>query len=153
MYTFDSVFTEAVLTHSDTACRENICNDCPPEHLESLSRLSRLLGEVQALLPGHPLKMHSAFRCRQLNERVGGVENSQHTLGQAADFSCPDFGTPLQLARLIESSALEFDQLILEFNRWVHISVSKTGQPARREVLSIYSQKQGYLEGLQEQPQ
>ena len=38
-----------------------------------------------------------------------------------------------------------FDQCILEFGRWVHLSVS--AEP-RQRVLTIYNSKDGYLDGL-----
>ena len=34
---------------------------------------------------GEPIKIGSGFRCQQLNKAVGGVANSQHLTGQAAD--------------------------------------------------------------------
>ncbi len=106
------------------------------------------MGAVQALFAPHPIDITSGYRCPELNARVGGVDTSQHTLGLAADWVCPEAGTPWRLAQTVAQSGIEFDQLILEFNRWVHISAAPQDRPARREILSIFSSAEGYLSGL-----
>jgi hypothetical protein len=73
-----------------------------------------------------PIPISSGFRCEQLNRVVGGVSNSQHTRGQAADLC---IGGDLKKGRKwfdwIKAN-LKFDQLIWEHSRngtyWVHIS-------------------------------
>jgi len=137
-------FTLARLIHSDTARAGGINNIPGLEVLPNLRRLARGLDEVRRLL-GHPLDISSGYRSPRLNAAVGGAVNSQHTHGLAADFTCPDFGTPLEVARAIRDSRIDFDQCILEFGEWVHLSFS----PApRRRMLTIYAAQEGYLEGL-----
>ncbi|WP_321959716.1 D-Ala-D-Ala carboxypeptidase family metallohydrolase [Paraburkholderia sp. J69-1] len=41
------------------------------------------------LLVGKPILISSAFRSRAVNKAVGGVPNSAHALGFAADFISP----------------------------------------------------------------
>lgn len=125
-------------------------NRCPPEHWDNLRRLSQLLGQVCAAvgIPASALKINSGFRSPLLNARVGGVPGSQHCLGLAADVVCPEWGSPALLAEAIASSGIQFDQLILEFGRWVHVSAAPADRPARREVLTIYTADEGYLDGL-----
>jgi subtilisin family serine protease len=48
---------------------------------------------------GTPLHINSAYRHSQLNAAVGGVADSQHMTGRAADIRAPGH-TPLQVARL-----------------------------------------------------
>lgn len=116
----------------------------------NLARLSALLGDIQKYLNirAGALKINSGFRAQALNERVGGVPNSQHCIGLAADLVCPEFGTPYELACAIAQSACGFDQLILEFGKWVHVSAAPLNQPPRGECLSIFSREEGYLEGI-----
>ena len=116
----------------------------------NLARLSRLLAEIQQCLRIAPngLTVSSGFRGPELNHKVGGVAHSQHCMGLAADVLAPSFGAPYALALAIAQSPIEFDQLILEYNRWVHVSAPPSEQAARREVLSIFSQTEGYLEGI-----
>jgi len=139
-------FTLEQLIYSDTACERGIDNHPDETVFDNLRRLAAGLDQVQALL-GHPLAISSGYRCPTLNVAVGGTANSQHCQGLAADFDCPAFGTPMQIAQAIAASDIEFDQCIMEFERWVHLSFS--AEP-RRRVLSIYDSSQGYLAGLVE---
>jgi zinc D-Ala-D-Ala carboxypeptidase len=135
------------LIHSETAERERIDNTPGPNIIKNLRRLALGLEQVQALT-GFPLEISSAYRCPELNSLVGGAKTSQHTKGQAADFTCAEFGPPLDVIKTIRDSGVEYDQCILEYARWVHISFSKT---PRLKVLTIYDPKEGYLDGLWDQ--
>ena len=139
-------FSLAQLTFSETAEQKGIDNAAPPEIVGNLRRLANGLEAVQALL-GMPLDISSGYRCPELNRAVGGSPTSQHTLGLAADFVCAGFGTPLDVAAAIQASAIEFDQCILEYGRWVHLSFSTA---PRGRVLSIYNSHDGYLDGLRD---
>lgn len=137
-------FPLAHLIRSETAEQQRIDNFPPPEVLENLKVLAAGLEQVQALL-GHPLEISSGYRSPALNAAVGGSTTSQHVQGLAADFVCPAFGPPLEVARAISASAITFDQCILEFGHWVHLSFSP--QP-RGRVLTTYGSEEGYLAGL-----
>lgn len=137
-------FTLEQLLHSDTALERGIDNTPAPGHLANLQRLAKGLDDVQACL-GRPLEISSGYRCPELNAAVGGSPTSQHCLGLAADFSCPAFGSPLEVAQALGKSGIEYDQCILEFGRWVHISFSP--EP-RGRLLTIYDSSAGYLDGL-----
>jgi zinc D-Ala-D-Ala carboxypeptidase len=139
-------FTLEQLIHSDTARQRDIDNSPDTAALENLRQLAAGLDQVQDLI-GHPLQISSGYRSPALNAAVGGVANSQHCQGLAADFDCPNYGTPMQIAQAIAASDIVFDQCIMEFDRWVHLSFS--AQP-RRRVMSIYDSAQGYLAGLVE---
>lgn len=147
---FHPEFCQETLCHSDTALRCGLDNRCPPEYLDNLCRLSALLGQIQQSLNirSGALKINSGFRAEVLNARVGGVPNSQHCLGLAADVVCPEFGTPQELAAAIATLPCQFDQLILEFGKWVHVSAAPANQAPRRECLSIFNKDEGYLEGI-----
>jgi zinc D-Ala-D-Ala carboxypeptidase len=134
----------AALCHSDTALARGIDNSPPPSLLPNLQRLQSGLAAIQILL-GSPISISSGYRCDELNRAVGGVPGSQHQEGLAADFECQGFGSPIDIAQTIFKSALEFDQMIVEFGRWVHISFSPT---PRRQTLTIYSSATGYLDGI-----
>ena len=51
----------------------------------------RLLAGLEALrnLAGAPIIVHDAYRCPEHNEQLGGVQNSEHTRGMAADVNIP----------------------------------------------------------------
>ncbi|MBI4293350.1 MAG: peptidase M15 [Betaproteobacteria bacterium] len=140
-------FTLIQLVRSETADAHGIDNAAPPELIDNLTRLAQGLEQVQALL-GHPLAISSAYRCPELNAIVGGAQASQHVLGEAADFDCPEFGTPLEVALAIAASGIRYDQVILEYARWVHISFNAA---PRNRLLTINTADQGYLAGLWDQ--
>lgn len=118
-------FTLAEMTASDTAEAENIDNTPPPAVLAELRRTCQLLEIVRALL-GQPVFITSGYRCAELNTEVGGVADSQHCTGNAADFIVPDYGTPDQVFEAIRDAdpPVPYDQLIREYGEWVHISSS-----------------------------
>ena len=78
---------------------------------------------------GKPVVVNSGFRCPLHNSAVGGVANSQHTRGEAADVHCED---NRKLARIIVEAG-RFDQLII-YPTFLHVSWKKAGGN-RREVL------------------
>lgn len=113
-------FTLAEALASETAARLGIENDPPPDVLDNLKATAAKLETVRTLL-GHPIRISSWYRCPDLNAAVGGAPTSAHQHGWAVDFTCPEFGTPLDIVRAIEASGLVFDQCIQE-GRWVHLS-------------------------------
>jgi len=132
------------LISSETAEREHSDNNPGPEIVENLRLLAEGLEKVQALTR-FPLDIASGYRCLELNRCVGGARSSQHMLGQAADFTCAEFGPPVEIVKAIRGSEIDFDQCILEYAKWVHISFRAN---PRGKVLTIYDPNQGYLEGL-----
>ena len=139
-------FSLEQLTYSETAALEGIDNTPAAEVIDNLRLLAGGLEQVQAVT-GFPLEISSGYRSPELNRRVGGAGTSQHTLGLAADFTCAGFGPPMEVVKAIRASGIAFDQCILEYAEWVHISFSKA---PRGRVLTIYDPKQGYLEGLRD---
>lgn len=139
-------FSLEELTFSPTAARLGIDNKPTDEALHYLQALARNLEFVRALLT-HPMHIDSAYRCGALNKAIGGAVSSAHVLGHAADFVCPQFGTPLAVAKEIAASGIAFDQLIFE-QTWVHISFAPG---LRGEVLTTHfgpGGRTGYIPGL-----
>ena len=109
---------------------DEVCNLCALVHYV-LQRLRDAMGES--------IKIGSGYRCPQLNKAVGGVSNSQHMKGEAADL-CID--GDLKKGRKWMTWIMEhcdFDQLIWEHNSkgtyWVHVSFRSDGKN-RRQVIS-----------------
>lgn len=125
-------FKISELIHSDKAILFNI-NNMPD--INSLDNMLDLI--VYCLQPirdklKKPMIVTSGFRCGRLNDVVNGSKNSQHLYGQAVDFVVKGM-TPKQIVEFIKNSGVEFDQLINEFNEWVHISYNKRRN--RKQVL------------------
>lgn len=113
-------FSLEEFTLSSTALALEIENKPTPEHLENLKDLANRMEAVRALF-GRVIEITSAYRNPEVNAAVGGVPNSAHAVGHAADFHVHGL-TDLAAAKTIRDSGLKFDQLILEKNRCVHIS-------------------------------
>ena len=119
---FPARLSIASLCHSDTAVRQGIDNKPDAAQLINLGRVQQKLYECELLL-GQPIFVSSGFRCAELNLAIGGSKTSDHCNGLAADWSCPDFGTPLEVCqRLVEVGLKDFDQLIYE-GTWVHLGI------------------------------
>jgi uncharacterized protein YcbK (DUF882 family) len=127
-------FTLEELTHTDHRTLDNTPND---EEKANLQRLAEFLEQVKTALGGKPVMVNSAFRSKQVNDAVGSKDTSQHRIGCAADIRVPAM-TPDQVVRAIIAVGLPYDQLIREFDRWTHISVTNVeGGKPRGQVLII----------------
>ena len=78
-----------------------------------------------------PIKIGSGFRSLALNNAVGGVRNSQHMKGEAADLCIDGDITKGKKWFNYIRDHLPFDQLIWEHNAngsyWVHVSYRADG--------------------------
>jgi hypothetical protein len=113
--------------------QRGIDNAPPPEIVERLKHSALGMEAVRVRL-SVPIIVSSGYRCPALNAAVGGRKDSQHLTGDAVDFIAPGFGGPTTVVCALKDSGILFDQLIVEFNRWVHISFSEF---RRHEVLAI----------------
>lgn len=117
--------------YSRTAIDKGIDNSPPPDAISAMKVLcSRLLEPLRALCGNKPMHVLSGFRCEELNRCVGGVSNSQHLTGEAADIYMVDFKRLLLTLR--SANAPEFDQVIFYTKKnFVHLSYSVSGRNRR----------------------
>lgn len=113
-------FTLEELTFSQTAVRNGINNNPSQAVRNNLRVLADNLEKIRTFL-GHPLRISSAFRCMELNRKIGGSVNSAHMDGLAADFTCEKFGKPIDVVKALHKSGIKVDQVIEE-GTWVHVS-------------------------------
>ena len=119
-------FKLSEFTKSITAERLGISNKPDYEQVLAMRQLCREVLEPLRQYYGKPIRITSGFRCPELNEAVGGVGNSQHQYGEAADLSVPSEQVARQWFQWIVRNT-DFDQLLFEHsrrlkNRWLHIS-------------------------------
>lgn len=114
-------FTLSELSASDTATRMNIPNTPTDIAVINLTALvANVLDPAREHL-GIPITINSAYRSPRLNTIVGGVSNSQHCTGHAADITVPLSHLP-QLYNYIADNLI-FDQLIYYKRRnFLHVS-------------------------------
>lgn len=124
-------FTLEELTRSEAAARNGWDNTPNEAEIENLKRLAALLQDVKAAVGGKPVLINSAYRSKQVNDAVGSKDSSQHRIGCAADLRVPGM-TPRQVVEACIAANVPFDQIILEFDAWTHISVPNTPDAAPR---------------------
>ena len=91
--------------------------------VEPDGELVKLLDDIREEL-GQPIFINSAIRCSEHNSAVGGVKNSQHLLGKAADIHAPGI-SPETLAAMAEKY-LTGRGGIGVYDTFVHIDVRGT---------------------------
>lgn len=116
-------------TRSNVAKQKGINNVLPQELMENAKNTLLKLEEIRSILK-HPIIITSGYRCKELNTAVRGVsikKLSQHTEAKAVDFICPKYGSPASVALVLRDhiQRLGIDQLIYEFQSWVHVSFDK----------------------------
>ena len=120
----DLNFSISELIKSDIAIKYNI-NNMPD--INSLDNLLNLI--FYCLQPirnklNKPMIITSGYRNKKINSLVKGKVNSQHLNGCAVDF-CVTGMKISEIIDFIKASNIEFDQLINEYDKWVHISYNK----------------------------
>lgn len=127
-------FTLVELTATQHRQFDNTPNE---QEKANLQRLAEFLERVKSALDMRPIMISSGFRSKAVNDAVGSSDKSQHRLGCAADFKVPGMN-PDAVCRALIASGLPYDQIIREFDSWVHISIpSHANHPPRRQALII----------------
>lgn len=134
-------FTISELTASSTAKAHRIDNTPPKAARAHLQELTEdLLDPLREKWTQHcqahgwekpGLVVTSGYRCRLLNVAVGGVTNSAHLQGYAADIQ-PANGKQSEFEAFVSGtfakSGIKYDQIIIEKSRharWVHFGLKK----------------------------
>ncbi|MBQ7470846.1 MAG: peptidase M15 [Prevotella sp.] len=122
-------FTLREFTISGTAIMHGIVNNPTEADIRRMRLLCEHVLEPLRRRFG-VLRITSGFRCAALNKKVGGVKNSQHLRGEAADLHIGDPEVARKMIAFLQEEGIEFDQCLLEYNRfrstrWVHISYVK----------------------------
>ena len=128
-------FSLEELTYSDLAVRHGIDNNPNGDIVVNLTRLAKLLERVRLLL-NKPIYINSAYRSLEVNNLLGSKPTSQHCVGCAADIKVGSM-TPDQVVKAIVHSDIPYDQVIREFDSWVHISIpnNETVKPRKQALI------------------
>lgn len=87
----------------------------------NLIKLCNALEIIRHYLGDTSVKVNSGYRCTALNHKVGGVYNSYHTTGQAADIAIPV--TQEVLAFLKSLQKLHILNEVIAYKNFWHVSV------------------------------
>lgn len=141
-------FTLEEMLESSTARDHNITEqwEPPQEVIQNLTNLCiNLLQPLRDALG--PIYISSGWRCARLNILIGGVPNSWHLLGEAAD--CEHWFNGLMDNQMIIDKVKElnlpFDQMIDEqYKKWIHLSYSAT--QLRKQMLVMVDGKYSVMQ-------
>lgn len=133
-------FDLSEFTLSQTASRYGLDNTPNDEIIQNLHSVAETMEDVRKIL-GKPILISSGYRSSVVNRLVGGASSSFHVKGLAADFTCPGFGNIDSVCRALlpNMEELGIDQLIKEFNSWVHLGLEDHGAAPRYMALTIDS--------------
>ena len=84
---------------SEFACKCGKYCDGYPAEIDM--NMVKIADEIRSKI-GKPITINSGLRCKTHNANVGGVSDSQHLLGKAADLGCPSGCAPTQMASIAE---------------------------------------------------
>ena len=133
-------FTLKELLTSSTARQKSIENLPSWDVIVRLNQLALFLDKIREAW-GSGIIVKSGFRNDRLNAAVGGVSNSVHRIGWAADI-VPANGRMEEFKTFIRKWAKEnaFDQIILEHKgkaEWIHVGLYAPGGGQRHQVFSL----------------
>lgn len=145
-------FTIAEMVQSNTADRLKISNNPPASvrvHLtETITLLECIRAEWEEYCERYSLgtpaiQISSGYRSPELNKAVGGVRNSAHVVGYAADLQ-PVNGKQNEFERFFATEfsqmGYDFDQIIIESSkssRWVHVGYKRADGKQRRQCFTL----------------
>lgn len=133
-------FKLSEFTKSSTAIARHIDNTPNDEQVKNLKTLCENVLEPLRQHFNVPIVIGSGFRCHKLNKLVGGVSNSQHLTGEAADLHAESLTELKEWFTWIMDNC-NFDQLILERatktcnHWWIHISCKYDTNLNRHQVI------------------
>lgn len=142
MEQFTKNFSYDELINSTTAKRLGLDNTPTPEEKEKLRKLAQEILQPIRDAWRSPIIVNSAFRSEKVNKAVGGVPNSQHRLGEAADITIGGKERNRKLFnfiyKLINQGKIKVGQLIDEYNySWIHVSLPRSNGKPNNQVLHL----------------
>lgn len=119
-------FNVKEMTKSQTAELYHIDNNPTEKVIGNLKKVMYILDMVRVHI-GKPILINSGYRCEKLNEMVGGVQNSMHTKGLAADFKTGEKEDINKMFEFLKKNKKEFKiKELINYKNFIHMGVSET---------------------------
>lgn len=136
-------FTLEEMIHSDYAEKHDISNSPSQIIIDNLMMLCVLILEPLRTTLNRPIFINSGYRCKELNKAVGGVPDSHHLQGLAADIS---FSSEQELKKMLFTlkDNTHLDLALVErskSSKWLHVQLPLRGRPPRHRITSVYVTK------------
>lgn len=119
------------LTKSSTATRLKIDNTPNEEVFRNLQYGVQMVLDPLRRIHQQPIIITSGYRCAQLNKAVGGVPNSWHTKGNAADIHIKDENEAREIFNILKTLP-SVDTALFEHShhsQWIHVQWDMTKTP------------------------
>lgn len=124
-------FTLREFIKSTTAARLKIDNTPSAEILRNLEYGVQMVLDPLRRIHQKPIIITSGYRCEKLNKAVGGVANSWHTKGNAADIRIKDENEAREIFDILKTLP-SVDTVLFEHSRqsqWIHVQWDMTKTP------------------------
>lgn len=123
-------FSLAELIKSSTATKHHIDNTPPADVIKNLQYGVDMILDPLRRIYGKPIFITSGYRCPKLNTLVGGVSNSWHTQGNAADIHVASLTEATKLFSNLQKIP-SVDTVLFEHSgsgQWLHVqwNIAKT---------------------------
>lgn len=133
-----SYFKLSEFITSDTAKKKGI-NNTPSLEIENHINefINNLLNPLREAW-GSSIIVSSGYRCPALNKAVGGVSNSSHLTGYAADL-IPGNKKIKEFIKFTQEwiKDKQFDQCINEYDKWCHLGYKNNNGQQRKQIFKI----------------
>lgn len=118
-------FTIKEMTKSQTAELYHIDNTPTEKVIGNLKKVMYILDMIRTYI-GKPILINSGYRCQKLNEMVGGIQNSMHTKGLAADFRTREKEDINTMFEFLKKNQKDFKiKELINYKTFIHIGVSE----------------------------
>ena len=106
------------------------CNDGSEMPINVYHNMVKVANQLQTLRDyiNKPIQVNSAWRSEEYNASIGGVKNSQHIMGRAADIVIKGM-TPIEVSKIIEELVGKGDMLqggLGIYSSFVHYDIRGT---------------------------
>lgn len=124
-------FTLQEFIKSSTATRLKIDNTPNAEILRNIEYGVQMILDPLRRIHQKQIIITSGFRCAKLNKAVGGVTNSWHTKGNAADIHIQDENEAKEIFDILKTLP-SVDTVLFEHSRqsqWIHVQWDMNKKP------------------------
>ena len=119
-------FTIKEMTKSRTAELHHMDNTPTEKVIENLKKVMYILDIVRVHM-GKSIFVNSGYRSEKINEMVGGVHNSMHIKGLAADFQTEEREDVDTMFEFLKKNQGDFRIIeLIKHKSFIHMGVSET---------------------------